>query len=141
LTKPIRGLEEAELRERAMMIVAAVERAEPGPLVAQIREIVERARGVTGLRAVLRELRGMEPGLPAGARAELRHALKAQFGPDPELERDREVAAKVRQRGRIRSEREYRVVQGYADAIAAHPDAQEELLVLGALLDAYMAAP
>jgi hypothetical protein len=132
--------DESELRERAALILEAFERAEPDLDVAQLRTIVSRARGATALRGVLRELRGMQAGLPASARAGLRRAMAERFGPDPDWERDRQVVEKVRERGRVTSEREYRVVQGYADAIAGDVDAQDEILALGALLDAYMAA-
>ena len=133
--------EEVDLRARATLMLTAFEHAEPGPWVTEFHDILERTRGITRLRALLREFRSMAAGLPAAGRTELACALEAQFGPDPEFECDRRVVAQVRTRGRIRSEREYRAVQGYADAIAADQDAQEEYLALGALLDAYMAAP
>ena len=135
------ALEEAEFRERATMMLDAFERAEPAPSWAELRRIVSGARGVRQLRAVVRELRGFLAALSPADRRELDGALRARFGPDAEHARDLEVVAQVRKRGRIRSEAEYRVVQGYADAIAADAGAEAEFLALGALLDAYMAAP
>jgi hypothetical protein len=44
----------------------------------------------------------------------------------------------VQKRGRIRSEREYRIVQAYLDS---HLGDDAEDIALGALLDEFMAAP
>jgi hypothetical protein len=139
VSRSVKPNEADELRERATMMLAAFVRAEPTATWSQMNEIVARAKGVNALRAIVRELRGAAAGLSRAARAELERALRDRFGADKSWERDRQLVARVRARGQIRSEREYRVVQSYADAIAA--DDQAEFLALGALLDDYMAAP
>jgi hypothetical protein len=142
---PAQQAELAALHGRCTLMLDAFARAEPDAgILAGLRAAVDRAaasRSLSGMRAVLRELRGMEAGLPTGARRELARDLAARFGPDPAAERDAAVVARARARGRIRSEREYRAVCAYADAIAGDPAAQDEFLALGALLDGYMAAP
>ena len=138
---PATDAEIAALRDRALLIVTTFEREEPSPTWAQLRELVERAKRLSDLRSINQDLRGAMQGLSRSSRQELDRALGKRFGPDREQERDRQAVAKIRTRGRIRSEREYRVVQGYADSIGADPGAQDEFLALGALLDEYMAAP
>ena len=93
------------------------------------------------MRAMLRELRGMQAALPLSPQRALTHELRTRFGPDPQAAADRIVVERARARGRIRSEREYRIVCAYADAIAGDPAAAPEHSALGALLDGYMAAP
>lgn len=56
-------------------------------------------------------------------------------------ERDQALIAKVRARGTIRSEREYRAVQAYQDAIAGEPEREDEFLALGTLLNRFSAEP
>jgi hypothetical protein len=103
--------------------------------------VVEGAKRLGDLRSINRDLRGAMAGLSRSGRAQLERDLLERLGPDLDYERDRQVVAKVRARGRIRSEREYRVVQGYADSIAGKPGTEDEFLALGALLDEYMTAP
>jgi len=142
---PEQRAELATLHDRCTFMLDAFARAEPDAGgFAGIRETVDRSaasRSLSEMRAVLRELRGMQAGLPLQAQRDLERDLAARFGPDSVAERDAAVVARVRGRGRIRSEREYRAVHAHADAIAGDPDAEAELLALGALLDAYMAAP
>jgi hypothetical protein len=133
--------ETAALRERALFMLAAFERDEPGPTWAQLREIVEGARRLSDLRTLLREFRAMTGAMSPAGRRELDRGLRERFGADPEWQRDLAVVAKVRARGRIRSEREYRSVQAYQDSIAGDLERQEEFLALGALLDEFSAAP
>jgi hypothetical protein len=71
-------------------------------------------------------------------RQQLEHDLEQRFGPDAAALRDRQVVAAVKKRGRISSEREYRIVQAYLDT---HPSDDSGGLALGALLDAFMVAP
>jgi hypothetical protein len=141
---PEQQAELAMLHGHCTLMLDAFARAEPNAGgFAALRATVDRVaagRSVPGMRAVLRELRGMQAGLPLGTQCELARDLTAHFGPDAVAERDTVVVTQVRARGRIRSEREYRVVCAYADAIAGDPDAQDEYLALGALLDGYMAA-
>ena len=129
----------AELRGRALFMLDVFDAAEPSPTWAAFRDVVERGR-LSDLRSILRDLRGAASGLTSDARAQLDRALLDRFGPDEHWHRDRELVAQVRARGRIRSEREYRAVQGYADAIGGDPANQAEFLALGALLDEFSAA-
>jgi hypothetical protein len=128
-----------------MLMLDAFARAEPDPgSFASIRATVDRlaaSRSLSGMRAMLRELRGMQAALPLGAQRDLARDLAVRFGLDEVAERDAALVGRVLAQGRIRSEREYRVVCAYADTIAGNPDAQDEFLTLGALLDGYMAAP
>ena len=126
------------LRERAYFILDAFEQAEPGPSVTKFRDLVRRATRVSDLRTINRELRGMMAALERSALLRLRQGLLERFGPDSDHERDKAIAAKARARGRIRSEREYRSVQAYADSIAAEMEFQDDFTAFGALLDEYM---
>lgn len=136
-----RDIEAAVLRERAHVILAAFERADSSPTWARFRELINRARSLSDLRTVNRELRGAMAGLNRADRQELTRTLRDRFGPDTEFERDQATAEKALTRGRIRSEREYRAVQAYADGIAGDQEAESKYLALGALLDDFMASP
>ena len=134
----------ARLRDRTLFIIETCEREEPGPSWPSLRAIVtdlaERGK-LRDLRTLGRELRGMMAGLMPDARARLDSELRARFGEGADARADAEAVERIRARGAIRSDREYRVVQAYADALGHHPAAREEYLALGALLDAYGAAP
>ncbi|HEY7236306.1 MAG TPA: hypothetical protein VH539_19250 [Gemmatimonadaceae bacterium] len=121
-------------------MLAAFEREEPSPTWARFRELVETSTRVSDLRTLLRECRGMLGAMSSPGRRALELDLRNRFGPDQEWERDLAVVAKVRARGRIRSEREYRSVQAYQDSIAGDAGRQDEFLALGGLLDDFSAA-
>jgi hypothetical protein len=80
-------------------------------------------------------------GLEPSALAQLRERLIERFGPDPDHENNTAAAHNARTRGRIRSEREYRAVQAYADSIAADVGSRDDFDALGALLDEYASRP
>jgi len=80
-------------------------------------------------------------GLESPALAQLRRRLVERFGADPDQEKDKTAANAARTRGRIRSEREFRAVQAYADSIAADLESRDEFNALGALLDEYASRP
>jgi len=142
LTKPSDpGVEVQALRERANLILDAFEQVEPGPTLERFREAANRATRLSDLRTINRELRGAMAGLDRPALADLRRRLLERFGPDPDYEKDKAAADKARVRGRIRSEREYRAVQAYADSIAADLELRHEFDALGALLDEYASRP
>ena len=129
------------LRERALFILAVFDRLEPSPTWARFEEIVRRATQLADLRSINRDLRGAMGGLPPEALRELPQSLTERFGPDAEYERDKAAAEQARARGRIRSEREYRAVQGYADVIAGDPASRDVYDALGALLDEFATRP
>jgi hypothetical protein len=54
-----RATEIAELRGRSLLILEAIERAEPGPLWVSLRQTIENAARVTDLRTIYREVRGL----------------------------------------------------------------------------------
>ena len=120
-----------ELRGRALLILSAIEREEPGAQWASLRSVVENAAGVTDLRTVHREVRTLLAALSLSARERLERDLAQRFGPDVHLERDKQVVAEVRSTGRVRTEREYRIVQAYLDAL---PPSASDRDVLGPLL-------
>jgi hypothetical protein len=132
-----RPTEIAELRERSLLILSAIERGEPGPLWASLRQTIESAERVTDLRTIYREVRGFLAAMPPSARELLERDLARRFGPDTQQERDERVIEKVRSSGRIRTEREYRIVQAHLDSLP--PNASQRQM-LGALLDEFMAA-
>jgi len=136
-----RNTEKAELRDRALLILARFEREEPSPVWAELRNVIARTTTLSGLRSIVRDLRGTMGAMPAATRLALEQDLARRFGPDAGAAKDAAVVNKVRRRGRIDSEREYRSVQAYADTIASEPSRQDEFVALGALLDEYMAAP
>jgi hypothetical protein len=132
--------EAAALRERVLLMLAAFEREESSPTWPQLRKVVEASTRLSDLRTVLRECRGMMGAMSPAARRTLERDLRNRFGADSEWQRDVAIVAKVRARGRIRSEREYRTVQAYQDSIAGDLEHQDEFLTLGALLDEFSAA-
>ncbi len=141
---PARAAAAADLRQRLEVMLEAFERAEPKSqdLWAGVRGVLAKAQSLTALKAVAREFRGMTGALPPDAKRALDRTLRERFGPDPEAARDAAVVTTVRARGRIRSEREYRAVQAFADGMSRDPDdasSEEAYLELGALLDAFMA--
>jgi len=133
----------AELRARALLMLDAFERDQPGSGAGQLRQVIENARNLGALRTILRELRAAANTLSPAARQQLDHELSAGFGPgvNAEEEREQAVVTTVRRRGAIRSEQEYRVVQAYVDRLSADPTAGAEFLALATLLDEYSAAP
>ena len=76
----------AYLLARCRLVIDAIERAEPGPYAAQLRQAVDdtaAARNVRGLRIVRRDLLEMSQALPPADRVALRAALAAQEATDP----------------------------------------------------------
>ena len=129
------------LRERALLMLAAFEREEPSATWSQFRGLVEKATRASDLRSLLREFRAITGAMSESRRRALERALRDRFGPDDDWERHLAVVARMRVRGRIRSEREYRSVQAYQDSIANTVALQDDFLALGALLDDFTAAP
>lgn len=136
-----RAEEVAELRARALLAIATIDREEPSEIWAQVRAIVEHATRLTDLRTLYREIRGFVGAISPSARQQLERELQERFGPDVGQIRDTKVVARVRKAGRIRSEREYRIVQAYLDSMPVESRDAAETLALGALLDGFMAAP
>ena len=132
-----------ELRVRAGLMLDAFERDQPGSRIGQLRQVVDGARSLSAMRAILRELRAAAITLSPAGRQQLEHDLSSRFGPGQTADKEGEqaIVVTVRRRGAIRSEREYRAVQAYADALSTDPNAEAEFLALGALLDEYSAAP
>jgi len=130
-----------ELRARLYLMLEAFEREEPSKTWLEIRELVDRSSRLSVLRSLLRDLRGAVAALSPSGRRTLETALQEQFGPDSEWQRELAIVERVRARGRIRSEREYRAVQAYQDSIAGDRARQDEFLALGAMLDDFSAAP
>jgi len=133
--------EAEQLRARAFFILDAFEEAEPSPNWERFRQVTTQATRLNDLRTINRELRGAMAGLDPSVLAHVRRQLLERFGEDPDYEKDKVAAGNARTRGRIRSEREYRAVQAYADSIAADVDAHEEFDALGGLLDEYTSRP
>jgi hypothetical protein len=132
-----RAREIAEVRGRTLLILSVIEREEPGPQWASLRQVVENAARVTALRTIYREVRGFLAAMSPVAREQLERDLAQRFGPDAGRERERQVLERVRSAGRIRSESEYRIVQAHLDSL---PPNASERHPLGALLDEFMAA-
>jgi hypothetical protein len=141
LTTPPDPAAAQTLREQASLILDAFEQVEPGPTLTRFREATRRATRLSDLRTLNRELRGAMAGLEPSALAQLRERLIERFGPDPDHENNTAAAHNARTRGRIRSEREYRAVQAYADSIAADVGSRDDFDALGALLDEYASRP
>jgi hypothetical protein len=135
-----RATEKAQLLTRCRLTLDAIERAESSPVWAQFRATVEASASRLGdLRSIVRELLPIVAILPADIRADLARQLSSH-GVDLAQERKQQAdaVAKIRERGRIRSEAEYRRVQAYADALT-RPEDEAEFITLGALLDTFMA--
>jgi len=141
---PEQETELAGLRERCVALLQALERAgcATSTIAAQMQELIERIaekRSLRAMRDMLRELRAWQGAMPPEIRVQVDAELRARFGPDADAQRDEVVVEKVRARGRIRTEREYRIVSAYADSLSGDPKNEEEYLRLGRLLDAFMA--
>ena len=140
MTSDPKAAEKSQLLTRWRLTLDAVERAEPhGTSWGELRAVGERsANNLRALRDLAREAAVMASMLPPSIRAELNAALAAA-GIDVASEQVAEAAAvaKIRTRGRIRSEAEYRRVQSYADQIGPDESRQDEFLALGALLDEF----
>ena len=132
--------EKAKLLMRWRLTLDAVERNEPqGTAWADLRALGERsANNLRVLRGLSREAAVMASMLPPLLRVDL-DATLAAAAIDVESERaaDAAAVARIRARGRIRSEAEYRRVQSYADQIGPDETRQGEFLALGALLDEF----
>ena len=120
------------------MILARIEQEEPSETWTRFRVLVEGTTRLTDLRVIYREIRSILGDMLPEPRAQLERDLEQRFGPDAADLRDRRLVAAVQKRGRIRSEREYRIVQAFLDS---HSGDNAEVLALGALLDEFMAAP
>ena len=78
--------EVAYLTARCCLILDAIERAEAGPFVSQLRRILEEtasAGNIRGLRTIRHDLLEMTQALSADDRAALAAALKVQEADDP----------------------------------------------------------
>jgi len=136
-----RELEAADLRGRALLILAAAESEAPSAFWSQWRLLIESSTKLSDLRLIYRETRSFLGAMSPTTREPLERELRERFGPDAQQIRDGEVVAKVRSVGRIKSEREYRIVQAYLDSLLGNPDDESEFASLGELLDEFMAAP
>ena len=131
--------EKGDLRARGMVMLTAFEREEPSESWRNLRDRLSESTRLRDLRVILQELRAMTGAMSAPGRRALFDELHQRFGSDPQYEADVTIVARVRRRGRITSEREYRSVQSYADSISGNPECGEEFLILGGLLDSFMA--
>ena len=80
------GSEIEYLRARCQLILDAIERAEPGPFIGQLRQVLAQtadAGNVRGLRTIRRDLLEMSQALPTAERAALEAALQGQEADDP----------------------------------------------------------
>jgi len=136
-----RASESTDLRSRALLILAAIDREEPSEAWEKMRLVIERTRKLSDLRAIYREIRSLLSAMSPLTREQLQRELRERFGPDAQQIRDGEIVAKVRSTGRINSEREYHIVQAYLDSLPASPDDDSDDASLGELLVEFMAAP
>jgi len=120
-------------------MLAAFEREEPSDTWARFRDLLQQSTRLSDLRVIARELRAATGAMSPAGRQSLLHELQQRFGSDSEYEADVAVVKRVRRRGRINSEQEYRSVQSYADSIAGDTEREAEFLELGAFLDTFMA--
>ncbi len=79
-SRETRPQDASELRERALLMIAAFEREEPSPTWPRFREIVECATRPSDLRDIVRECRGMAAAMSPAGRRELERELRERFG-------------------------------------------------------------
>src|SRR5215467_14046066 len=108
--------EKEELRARGLVMLAAFQHEEPSDTWAKCRDVLQQSTRLSDLRTLARELRAATGAMSPRGRQSLLRELSERFGPDPEYEADLAVVKRVRRRGRVNSEREYRSVQAYADS-------------------------
>lgn len=106
-----------------------------------MRELVEKTQKLSDLRVIYRDIRSILGAMTPSSRERLERELLERFGPDAERSRDEAIVAKAVRAGRVKSEREYRAVSAYLDALSGDPANKSEAASLGALLDEFMAGP
>ena len=81
-----------ELRARALLMLDAFERDQPGTRVGQLRQVVAGARSASAMRMILREVRAAASTLSPAGREELERELTERFGPGVSADEEREQA-------------------------------------------------
>lgn len=130
------------LRRRCHLILDFIASVEPAGVWSEFKAFVEKTaakRDLRGLRMVVRDLTEAQTGLSPRDRGELSRRLQDELGVDLSQEQTKELK-KIQEivgRGKIRNEREYRMVHDRVEEIYADEQAREEVERLNALLDAY----
>jgi hypothetical protein len=122
-----------ELHSRLTLILRFIGDVEDFPSGPQILEIVEAAmsrRDLRTLRRIERDVEEMALALAPGERERLQTQLRTRTTGPSDLGRDRAhaEAAALLARGEIRSEKERRRLEQYADSLGATPGADTELI-------------
>jgi hypothetical protein len=133
----------AALRDRCVFIYDFMTKHAPlGPLATQLRDAVKdahAAQNLRGLRLIRRDFDEWSKSLPETLREELGRLLNSRFGVDQEREaeaREREVS-EILARGRIRNEREYRLVESSVDDLVERRGSDREISLRNELLSRY----
>jgi hypothetical protein len=131
------------LRDRCSLVLEFLNRrGELGDLARQIDEVIQQAHAthdLRGLRILQRDLDDWSRDLPSDDQVELETLLRVRLLVDPEQERAADIAKlrQIEERGQIRNEREYRLVQARAEELRASTAGAEEVQRLDVLLANY----
>lgn len=140
--KPDRHLEATRLHDWCLTIVELTAQQNDPALRTMTESIIKDLfanNNVRGLRMMAKELSEMAGALEPTQWTRLDDALRSRFGrglSDVADERRRNVS-RILKRGAIRTDDEYRLVQGYVDEIYADDSKREEWTRLGELLNGF----
>jgi hypothetical protein len=132
-----------ELRDRCLALYDYVTaHANLGPLGSQIRDTVENAyasQDLRGLRRIKRDFDEWSRSLPDERQQELAQLLEARLAVDlrGESQANEEEVRGILARGRIRNEREYRLVSSFIEDLLERPGHRGEVSALNELLARY----
>jgi hypothetical protein len=129
----------AALRDRLMLTLQFMERAQDFPSGPKMREIVVRAAeqgDYRNLRLMAKEVDAMTIALAPHERDGLEALLSSRLGIDKDAERDemRRKVAVALQRGTVASEKERRRLEEYVEMLEASGDAPAEAAAVKRLL-------
>jgi hypothetical protein len=146
---PKRKLSEAQIGElhalhaRCNLVLRFLNRhGELGDLAREFEEIIEKSfhtQDLRGLRILQKDLEDWSKDLSRDEQLELETLLRVKLRVDVDNERLIDIAQihEIEERGRIRNEREYRLVQTRAEELRSSPAGAQEAERLQALLTSY----
>lgn len=132
-----------KLRDRCTLVLGFINRlGELGDLARQFDEVIQEAhatQNLRGLRILRRDLDEWSKDLSEDEQVELETMLRVQLQVDPEQEHAADIAElrQIEGRGRIRNEREYRLVQARVEELRMLSDGAGEIQRLDVLLASY----
>jgi hypothetical protein len=131
------------LRDKCVLVLQFLNRrGELGDLARQFSEVIQQsfeANDLRGLRILWKDLSDWSKDLSSDQQLELETLLRVQLHVDSDDERTADVAMvrEIQERGRIRNEREYRLVQARVEELRTSQNSVTDVAHLQALLAEY----